>query len=303
VSFITKAQLLNNSVTFQELKFKDYRNLLKCFLGDEINSELIFTNINSILRNTCTLTNDEILNLNFIDYLILILNIRSVSLGNIVQLYAESTTNQQLRIDLNLVNIINILIQSFFIPDLTSIDYNDIEITLKIPTITDILEFENNKLTINTFFINSIKIKKQDINYQQLTYTDKDKVVKSLPIKLILKIDTQIESFLQKLNNINLLENLSNKDFDKELPLGFNSQILAFIIKLIFNNDLNSIYSNLFALSKGANFNCEFLDSCSPGEFYIFVKKFEEILQTQQTSNNETDILPPINSEADFSVE
>ena len=303
MSFITKAQLLNNSVTFQELKFKDYRNLLKCFLGDEINSELIFTNINSILRNTCTLTNDEILNLNFIDYLILILNIRSVSLGNIVQLYAESTTNQQLRIDLNLVNIINILIQSFFIPDLTSIDYNDIEITLKIPTITDILEFENNKLTINTFFINSIKIKKQDINYQQLTYTDKDKVVKSLPIKLILKIDTQIESFLQKLNNINLLENLSNKDFDKELPLGFNSQILAFIIKLIFNNDLNSIYSNLFALSKGANFNCEFLDSCSPGEFYIFVKKFEEILQTQQTSNNETDILPPINSEADFSVE
>jgi hypothetical protein len=303
VSFITKAQLLNSSVVFQELKFNDYRNLLKCFLGDEINSELIFTNINYILRNTCTLTSDEIINLNFIDYLILILNIRSVSLGNIVQLYAESTTNQQLRIDLNLVNIINILIQSFFIPDLTSIDYNDIEITLKIPTITDILEFENNKLTINTFFINSIKIKKQDINYQQLTYTDKDKVVKSLPIKLILKIDTQIESFLQKLNNINLLENLSNKDFDKELPLGFNSQILAFIIKLIFNNDLNSIYSNLFALSKGANFNCEFLDSCSPGEFYIFVKKFEEILQTQQTSNNETDILPPINSEADFSVE
>jgi hypothetical protein len=303
VSFITKAQLLNNSVTFQELKFKDYRNLLKCFLGDEINSELIFTNINSILRNTCTLTNDEILNLNFIDYLILILNIRSVSLGNIVQLYAESTNNQQLRIDLNLVNIINILIQSFFISDLTSIEYNDIEIILKIPTITDILEFENNKLTINTFFISSIKIKKQDINYQQLTYTDKDKVVKSLPIKLILKIDTQIESFLQKLNNINLLENLSNKDFDKELPLGFNSQILAFIIKLIFNNDLNSIYSNLFALSKGANFNCEFLDSCSPGEFYIFVKKFEEILQTQQTSNNESDILPPINSEADFSVE
>lgn len=303
MSFITKAQLLNNSVAFKELKFKDYRNLLKCFLGDEINSELIFTNINSILRNTCILTNDEILNLNFIDYLILILNIRSVSLGNIVQLYAESTTNQQLRIDLNLVNIINILIQNFFISDLLPIEHNDIEITLKIPTVTDILEFENNRFTINTFFIDSIKIKKQDINYQQLSYNDKDKVVKSLPIKLILKIDTQIESFLLKLNNINLLENLSNKDFDKELPLGFNSQILAFIVKLIFNNDLNSIYSNLFALSKGANFNCEFLDNCSPGEFNIFVKKFEEIIQAQQISSNEPDILPPINSEADFSVE
>ncbi len=303
MSFITKAQLLNSFVVFQELKFKDYRNLLKCFLGDEINSELIFTNINSILHNTCTLTNNEILNLNFIDYLILILNIRAVSLGNIVQLYAESSTGQQLRIDLNLVNIINILLQNFSIDNLIPIEYNDIETVLRIPTVTDILEFENNKLTINTFFINSIKIKKQDINYQQLSYNDKDKVIKSLPIKLILKIDTQIESFLQKLSSINLLENLLNKDFDKELSLGFNTQILAFIIKLTFNNDLNNIYSNLFALSKGANLSCEFLDSCSPGEFNIFVKKFEEIIQAQQISSNESDILPPVNSEADFSVE
>ena len=100
-------------------------------------------------------------------------------------------------------------------------------------------------------------------------------------------------------NKINLLQSLNNKTFDKKLYLTLNSQIIAFVIKLIYNTSLESIYELMFALSKAANFSCSFLDDCSPGEFYFFTKKLEEISARQQESNNlnaESE-LPPIVSE------
>ena len=94
--------------------------------------------------------------------------------------------------------------------------------------------------------------------------------------------------------------------FDKALPFTLNSEILGFVYKLVYNTNLENIYDCMFALAKAANFSCEFLDNCSPGEFYLFVKKLEQLnAQQQQASNEQNSViqndLPPITSEADFS--
>ena len=65
---ICTADLLQGPVVFEELCLKQYRQLLKCFLGDEVSTDLIFNNTNNILKELTNLTQQQIDNLNFIDY-------------------------------------------------------------------------------------------------------------------------------------------------------------------------------------------------------------------------------------------
>jgi hypothetical protein len=110
----------------------------------------------------------------------------------------------------------------------------------------------------------------------------------------------QTHKIIECCNSINLLSSIKSDKFDKNLPLTLNSQIIAYVIKLVYNTSLESVYEFMFALSKLAYFSCSFLDNCSPGEFYFFTKKLEEINAKQQQNTSQTksaDILPPITSE------
>mgnify|MGYP000222916683 CR=1 FL=1 len=103
-------------------------------------------------------------------------------------------------------------------------------------------------------------------------------------------------------------------DNDKQ---NFNIKNLCTFIKLLFNDQLLSIYENIFALCKLGNFTPEYIENCTPGEYILFVKKLEQLnkTNTQQPSNDmninngepldsydsinpyESDDLPPITSE------
>lgn len=299
---LCSANLSQGPVNFQELNLKQYRQLLKCFLGEELSVDLIFNNADCIIQELTAFSKEEIKNLSFLDYSLLLFYIRQVSIGDTVFLYVETPEQKQIKIDLRVSRIIED-IEKFIqtLPHSETIDQYYIE--YKLPSVHEILTIEKERdlYSLYTFFLKSVKFNNTIINFENYSYKDRELITQKLPVKIMTHLTKQVNSTLKHCNEINILSSLKSDLFDKTLPLTLNSQILAFAIKLIFNTSLESVYELMFALSKLANFSCSFLDECSPGEFYFFTKKLEEInAKQQEAENNSPDILPPITSEFDL---
>ena len=304
---ISQATLLQKEIEFKELNLSQYRQLLKCFIGDEIDLKFVYSNTNNILHTLTDLTDKEIKQLSFVDYFLLLFNIRQISIGDSVSLYVFDNEQKQLKVDLRVQNIINEIsnaeIKKLLIPENTDIG----EIYYRLPTIEEILFLENSSDTsIYTFFLQKIKFSNTEINLESYSFEEREKIVQKIPVKIMTCLTKRTQELMKHFNNLNLLKSINNEMFDKALPFTLNSEILGFVYKLVYNTNLENIYDCMFALAKAANFSCEFLDNCSPGEFYLFVKKLEQLnAQQQQASNEQNSVLqndlPPITSEADFS--
>lgn len=298
---ISTADLLQSSLDFKELDLKQYRQLLKCFLGDEVYADLIFNNTDHIIKELTSLSYKQINNLNFLDYCLLLFNIRQVSIGDTVSLYAEDVEQKQLKIDLRISKVIEQIVDKKIITLLTPETIDQCCIEYRLPSIREILTLEKQKdiYSIYTFFLKTIKFSNSTIDLEDYTIEEREEIIQKIPVKVMTGLTKRTHSIIEHCNKINLLQSLNSKSFDKKLYLTLNSQIIAFVIKLIYNTSLESIYELMFALSKAANFSGSFLDDCSPGEFYFFTKKLEEISARQQESNNlnAESGLPPIVSE------
>lgn len=309
---ICTASLLQGTINFQELSLKQYRQLLKCFLGDEVDINFILLNTNTLLKKLTCLSEKEINQLNFLDYFLLLLNIRQVSIGDLISLYVLDNEQKQVKADLLVHKIINQINNSELL-NLLKTEVTEIgEIYYKLPTIAEIIFLEKN---INTspyiVFLQKIKFSNTIINLEDFSYNEKELILEKMPVKIITCLTKRAQMIINYFNKFNLLESINNNNFDKALPYTLNSDIIGFVIKLVFNTSLEGIYDCMFALTKAANFSCTFLDNCSPGEFYLFVKKLEQINAQQQTTNEQNfsikdgfpDDLPPITSEANFGME
>jgi hypothetical protein len=298
---ISTADLLQSSLDFKELDLKQYRQLLKCFLGDEVYADLIFNNTDNIIKELTSLSYKQIANLNFLDYCLLLFNIRQVSIGDTVSLYAEDVEQKQLKIDLRISKVIEQVTDKKIIDLLVPETIDQCYIEYRLPSVREILILEKEKdiYSFYTFFLKTIKFSSSTIDLEDYTFKEREEIIQKIPVKVMTGLTKRTHTIVEHCNRINLLQSLNSKTFDKKLYLTLNSQIIAFVIKLIYNTSLESIYELMFALSKAANFSGTFLDDCSPGEFYFFTKKLEEISAKQQESNNlnAENGLPPIVSE------
>lgn len=304
---ISQATLLQKEIEFKELNLSQYRQLLKCFIGDEIDLKFVYSNTNNILQTLTNLTDKEIKQLSFVDYFLLLFNIRQISIGDTVSLYVFDNEQKQLKVDLRVQNLINEInnteMKKLLMPENTDVG----EIFYRLPTIEEILFLENSSdNSLYTFFLQKIKFSNTEIILENYSFEEREKIVQKVPVKVMTSLTKRTQKLIYYFNNLNLLKSINNETFNRVLPFTLNSEILGFVYKLVYNTNLENIYDCMFALAKAANFSCEFLDNCSPGEFYLFVKKLEQLnAQQQQASNEQNSVLqndlPPITSEADFS--
>jgi hypothetical protein len=312
---INTAKLTSTSFKYQELSFKDYRTLVKCLLGEQINTDLLFTNLNEILLNCIVENNKQILNkLNYIDYIIFLLLLRCVSIGNEITLNLKNEKYKNFTFSIDLINNIN-FIQSIDWDELlapTTFTSQSITVKYQLPTISNILLFTNQTEDfIYNSFIKEIQINKIIINFFDLSQNDQNNILQQLPAKHFGKIIKNIQNILKKLTELNFFTTVYDKEvFDVQLPLVPNIESISFIIKLIFNTDLETLYTNLFALINSSHFTGEYLDSCTPGEFYVYCKKLEHLLKEQNKNtssstliNSYGDNLPPIVGQETFGLE
>ena len=80
----TKLNLLDKEIIHGELNVKDYKIILKCLLGDTLDVPALFLNLNNILLKITNLKKEELYNLNIIEYFLLLLSIRTNSIGGII---------------------------------------------------------------------------------------------------------------------------------------------------------------------------------------------------------------------------
>lgn len=297
---ISTANLLQESINFTELNLSQYRQLLKCFLGDDVYPKLIFNNTDNIIKELTHLTQIEIANLSFLDYCLLLLNIRQVSIGDTVFLYVETPEQKPLKIDLRISKVIEQLFDKNLLEQLQPEVVDTCTIEYRLPSLKEILLLEEKRdlYTVYTFFVRSLKFSNTVINLENFPYKEREIIIQKIPVKVMTALTKRTHSLIDICNSFNLLKSVNNEAFNKPLSLTLNSSIIAFVIKLFYNTNLESIYDYMFVLSKAANFSCSFLDECSPGEFYLFTKKLEELNAKQQEATaNDTGQLPPIDSE------
>lgn len=310
--FVSTTQLTNQEVLFRELKLSEYRQLLKCFLGEEIDSVSIFNNTDQILQKVTNLNLKDIKNLSFIDYFLLLFSIRQISIGGNIQLFVLDNEQKQIKIDLNIQHLIDEVSSITEDNILTVETIDDYKVVFRVPSLHELIYSQKTpEQSVFVFFLKSLNTLNFNLNLEDFSYQEREEIFKNLPIKITTTLIKKVQQFIKKLSTTNLLAKINNDKFTNTLPFLLNPEILGFIVKLVYNTSLENIYDYIFALAKVANLSSTFLDNCSPGEFYLFTKKLE-LLNAQQTqsssqdnetSNSTKDNLPPIVSEANFGLE
>lgn len=313
-SFLSQIQLTHSkTILGKEITFKQYRNFLKCLLGDTINADVLFNNFNTILNHSILTSNFNAEKLNYIDYIILGLTLRSKSLGDTINLQLKKN-NEEINLNINLTNITNLLLSVNYTALLVDSQFENIIVTYRLPTITEVLHIEKNETYFYNFFIKTIKINDKEINFLDISYNEQDIILQQMPAKYFSAIVQKIQTILNFFKNLNLLDSVYDEQlFNIMLPALPNAQNIGLILKLAYNSNLDTIYSNIFALIKAGNFTGDFLDNCTPGEFFVFCKKLEAYNKEQAQSNDTLtnnitrqiapDNLPPVNENSNFTLE
>jgi hypothetical protein len=309
--YLGTTDFLQKKVFVRELTFRSYRNLLKCLIEDEPSDDVLFKNFNIVITETTDLTLEQIYNLTYIDYFLLLLYIRAYSLGDKLNLLihdevrAEQTLDENndiiqkpLNVDLPLEETVQKISHEIKQIQDQTITYNNITVQLQIPSIFNIKKISSEtKQPILSFFINKIQINNRDILFSKLTPDEIEVALDKLPVNLFITLKQKVQNLISNLNNLNFFITLTNEHFNKTLSILPNWKSLFFILKLVYNNSLENIYDHIFILTKTGNFSASYLDTCSPGEVFLYMKKLEESYSQKQPAQN-TDFLDDNNDEA-----
>lgn len=288
--FTTKIDLLQNSIFVKELKVKHFKILLKTLLGDDPSPVDVFTNLIGIFSEITNLSAEELKNLSVIDFVLLILQVRCISIGGSIQL--ELTDEKNTKIQLNLNRVIDNLknftgIETVQIIENCKIEYQYTSLkNFLIPSVAR-NELINLKDFIKTFHIpNNLSIEISKIDEQTFL-----QLFTALPANYSTKIFKHITKIIEHTGQIDLLQHLS----DKNLSLFLTPNTFLFFLQILFSKNLLPLYENIFALCKFAHLSPEYIEESTPGEYTIFVKILERILKEQNTISQST-TLPPINA-------
>lgn len=289
-SYYNKIILSEKDIFYKELKVKHLKTLYKCLLGDDLYPEIIFLNLKKILQDITSLNEKEIDNISFLDFFLLLLKIRFTSIGNYI--YIQPQEKQNTRVEINLQKFVNIL-QNFKNTQFLEPDtINNIQIFYTLPTFKNILEI--NDLTfeyVYLFFIKEIKINQTNFNMLTLNVQDKKLIFEQLPVKVTSIIFKKINTFLDEINKINLLANIFGVE-NAVLPFNLNSKNLAGLVKMLFGEQLMLLYENIFILSKLGNLTPNYIENCTPGEYILFVKKLDAVLNQAESNTEEANNTP-----------
>jgi len=296
-NFLNEIKINDKVVLCKELKVKHYKIILKCLLGNDV--ILCLNNINSILLDITNLTNIEINKLNFIDYFLLLLEIRRNNISNTI--LAETIDDKSTKITINISKIINIIqnikYQHLLVPD----NVDSFYIYYKLPTIREISYIETDSLeTVYGLFLKEIITNNIKIPFSNLKKNTLNELFVYFPAKLTTHLVKRAENIISIFNDINLLSYIPGLK-DKHLMFNFNINNLYLLIKLLFGDQLLSLYSNIFELSKQINMSPEYIENCTPGEYGIFVKKLEALNNDNNTQPS-IDIQPNVNTKSTNSL-
>lgn len=271
------------TVSIKQFTNFQYKNLLKTLTNKNFQQCNAF--INELISN-CSF--GDLTDINFIDKLVILLNLRCISVGDtLIQSFEQEKNKYNLKY--NIYNIIDKIVNSQNIVFSNNISYKSLQIKTDIPKSV----FINSRELHN--FISFIKIGNKMYNFNCLSEKDKLDATNALPGSIITQLYENIYSFKQQLQNLDLLNLRTGIDNTDEIPikLYLDQENMLTLISVFFNEHITNLFLKQFILSKEHNISCEYYDLLPPVEseiFYNFHKELQEHEKQQANSSKNPQI-------------
>lgn len=276
MKFVSK--LSNTSLVCNELQVKDYKEIIKCTIGDEPDVSIFIETFSSILGNITNQTADYIKSLSIIDLLCLIIDIRYNSLG--VCKLVVNQEDSKINLELNL-EIVKKELTGLFLLLTEKVIWNNIEVTLTVPSLKRLQQpFKEDYIPYITYCsLNDVKTFEIDTNEQA------NKVFDLFPPKLSLQIISKFNNLIQEICSIDILKryNIPNQ----RLIIVPTMEFLIWFTKLLFGEDLGTFYDNLFSLSYSGKMNAEYIENLPVGEYNYFIGLLKQTLSAKESKPGE----------------
>lgn len=279
---------LNHTFRCSEMTVAQYKDFLKNIYGEDIVLEDFIENFLELFSELSGKPLAFFKELNFYELFVLLIQLRSYTLGEecslIVTQKVEENKEQKRTIHLNLQT----LLQEMFINMQTSfpciVEKEKISLKLFPPTIKR--NRENISLQDEWITYICCCTVNTELTQQTLEISDNKiamQLIEKLPSILINEAQSKLLESLNQIN-VNFLE-LYDGCENAKLTFKPNLQDLLWFCKLFFSESLDTFYTNMFYLSKMANMNLCYLDSCTPGEVMVFITKLQEVIKNQSTES------------------
>jgi hypothetical protein len=296
--FVNSVIINEESIFYKELKVKHLKVIYKCLFGDDPDVKIVNENLNNILCELTSLASNKIEALDFVDYFLLLFELRCTSIGNIIS--AELPEDPSYKLQINIYKFIEVL-KNIKQTELLAIDIiENIKIYYRLPTLLEVSKLVDN-ITVEDIYITlleKITINDTVIDLKLLDKKTITLILEKLPAKVTYTIANKAYNVLNKFNEINLLSYLPELS-DRQLYFNFNIKNLILLLKLLFGDQLLSLYENIFALCKMGNFTPEYIENCTPGEYLLFTKKLEQVRAAQTTLSQSNNLNINTNSKFD----
>lgn len=278
-----ESKLFEESLMFEELKLKYYKDLLKCLYGEEPDKQTFLTTIFEICSKITDKPKSFFENLNFIEFLMLLIDLRMSILGPTCKIIIDQN-NKTMSLDLNFNILKEDLIQAFKeISKVVITDNNKIFVNLECPSLSRM--FLNNFDQDCTQFIKKVSLKKESqlIEISIDTNNQAREIFEHLLPKLSIQIIEHSKTFLQTCIETNFFKRYNLKE---QKTFNFMPSLESFIwfLKLIFNDSLTTIYENLFYLSYAGKMDLNYIENCTVGEYLFYVNTLKGVLDKQNSA-------------------
>lgn len=263
----------------------EYKTLLKTFANKN------YKECNSYIDNLLQSCIDtSIQHINFFDKLTLLLNLRCISINDmIVQTIKLETSIAKLNYSVYTIieKLVNFTYPNF---DDTCINKGKIAIVLQSPKnlFIDVSDLSN--------FIKSVRIGSKFYEIDHLPDSKRLEFVDNLPGVIATELYERIHNFKNELNTLELLQLRVDVDKKDVQPITLHiDQINMFtFINVLFNEHLSNLFLKQFILSKHHNVDCDYYDKMPPIESEIFFNFHKEIQEEEKKASTPTNNGPVI---------
>jgi hypothetical protein len=290
LQFKTNIAVFGEKVKIAEFTLKEYKTVLKSLISIEHSPEIFIDTVQELISLKTNISSKELQQLSFINFFVLLMHLKCTSSSSIIEIQTE-INNKKTNIHLNIVDFIEYL-NAVNINQILEKDYIDnVSVTYRIPTIKEVLSLNQQDLICN--FISNVSItNKLNLLFTEFSLQERKETYDSLPLKIAINIKKRADNIINYFNNIDLLTCIPELLGEINLFFNFNKNNLITLIKLIYGEDLKAIYENQFLLAKYGNVSVEYLDTCTLGEYNIFVNLLnKDINSKKDTSNSSQEVI------------
>lgn len=279
-----KSELMSQPLFFREPQFKHYKQLLKCIYGDTPDPETFVETLIDIAANLTDKDKAFFSELNLLDFFLFIIDIRITIVGPKCSIIVKQL-EKEITVELDLFKFKEDFI-SFFKPIYNKKISTDkkIELEFECPSFKRLLNLTETDEDY-LLFLKSVLIHNENntihgkIESKEQAREIFNKLLPSLSIQLI----EEYQLFLRNCSELNLLSRypLKEKQVLSFIP---SIEMVIWLTKIFFNEQLTTIYDNLFYLAHYGHMDLNYIENCTVGEYFYFVNMLKNTLNSKTQS-------------------